>query len=212
MGHWIDISQPLHNGMAHWPGDEAFSFNLSATREETGSVNIGQLSTSIHIGTHVDAPFHFIEDGKKTNELDINLYIGRAKLIDLSGEERITTALLDQFPLQNVKRLLIKTSSEPKPKHFPTRVPVISEDVPLYLKKCGVELIGVDFPSVDELDSKALPIHHKLHQHNIHILENIVVHDIAQGDYELIALPLRIEGGDGSPVRAVIRKLEGGGA
>lgn len=206
MSEWIDISQTLSNTIAHWPGDEPFSFQIGITKEQTGSVNIGNMSTSSHTGTHVDAPFHFDKDGKTIEELDVNLYVGEAKVIDLTDEDTITVEALKKYDLTGVKRVLIKTRKVINQEQFPEEYMVVDEAVGAYLRTCGVQLLGTESPSVDSVNSKELLAHHALHENGIFILENIVLTDVEPGMYDLIALPLKIEGADGSPVRAVIRK------
>jgi arylformamidase len=204
---WIDVSQPLHDKLAHWPGDTPFSYQVTYSKEQTGSVNIGQMTMSVHSGTHVDAPFHFRNDGAKILDLDINVFIGEARVIDLSSFQKIDRAALSQFDLDGVTRLLIKTAIPNIPDRFPESIPYVTADGAIYLHEKGIQLIGVDVPSVDALDSKELEGHHALFQHNIHILENLMLDHVEEGDYELIALPLPLKDADGSPVRAVIRPL-----
>lgn len=206
MNKWMDISQTLSNNIAHWPGDAPFSFNIGITKEQTGSVNIGNISTSSHTGTHVDAPFHFDEDGQTIEELDVNIYIGEAKVIDVTDEDTITVEALKQFDLVGIKRLLIKTRKKMNEEQFPEEYMVVDEAVGAYLRTCGVQLLGTESPSVDSVNSKELLAHHALYDNGIYILENIVLTDVEPGMYDLIALPLKIQGADGSPVRAVIRK------
>lgn len=204
---WIDISQPLTNDIAHWPGDTPFSYETTFTKEQTGSVNIGKITTSLHTGTHIDAPFHFKNDGGKVLDLDINIYVGSAKLIDVSGYKKIDAKVLSNFELTGVSRLLLKTIKNSNSELFPNEIPYLSEDIAPFLNEKGIRLLGVDVPSVDPLDSKDMRTHHALYEHHIHILENIVVDHVEEGNYELIALPLPIQDGDGSPVRAVIRQI-----
>jgi arylformamidase len=205
---WIDISQPLSNDIAHWPGDTPYSYETTFTKEQTGSVNIGKITTSLHTGTHVDAPFHFKNDGEKIVDLDINLYIGPARVIDVSDYSNIDASVLQTFDLDGVKRLLLKTSVPNNPKRFPEQIPALSADVAAFLQEKGIQLIGVDIPSVDPLDSKEMDAHHALYKHGINILENIMLDKVKEGDYELIALPLPLKEADGSPVRAVIKPLD----
>jgi len=202
----IDISRRLQNGMPVWPGDTNFSFELSWTKEESGSVNVGKLTLSTHTGTHIDAPFHFDENGKKVIDLDPNLYVGEARVIELLDVESIKKVDLEAFSLNGVKRLLIKTNSWENDNAFPERIPHIEKDVAEFLKENGIKLLGIDVPSVDPLDSKELVAHHGLHENGVHILESIDLRSVSEGDYELIALPLPLTDADGSPVRAVLRK------
>ncbi|MBJ8052863.1 arylformamidase [Bacillus cereus] len=204
---WIDISQPLNNDIATWPGDTPFSYEVSWSKEDSGSVNVGKLTMSIHTGTHIDAPFHFDNDGNKVLDLDIHVYVGAARIIDVSGLESIGKKELERFKLEGVERLLLRTSSHGKAQEFPEKTPYLRADIAPFLSSKGIRLIGVDVPSVDPLDDKELVAHHQLFKHGIHILENVVLDHVADGDYELIALPLALTDADGSPVRAVIRPI-----
>ncbi|PEZ90139.1 arylformamidase [Bacillus cereus] len=204
---WIDISQPLNNNIATWPGDTPFSYEVSCSKENSGSVNVGKLTMSIHTGTHIDAPFHFDNDGKKVLDLDIDVYVGTARVIDVSGLESIGKKELESFNLEGVERLLLRTSSHGKANEFPDVIPHLRADIAPFLSEKGIRLIGVDVPSVDPLDDKELAAHHQLFKHGIHILENVVLDHVVDGDYELIALPLALTDADGSPVRAVIRPI-----
>ncbi|WP_099157639.1 arylformamidase [Virgibacillus ndiopensis] len=206
---WIDITQPLTSNIAHWPGDTPFSYELTYSKENTGSVNIGQITSSVHIGTHVDAPFHFDNNGATIDQLDVNLYIGKATVIDVSNVEKITPELLQSFNWDSdVTRVLLRTALPNNPKRFPKEMPALDPAIATFLHEKGVKLLGVDMPSVDAPDSKDLATHHALYTHGIYILENIMLDQISPGHYELIALPLAIQGADGSPVRAVIRPLD----
>ncbi|HDX9579843.1 TPA: arylformamidase [Bacillus pseudomycoides] len=204
---WIDISQPLNNDIATWPGDTPFSYEVSWSKEKSGSVNVGKISMSIHTGTHIDAPFHFDNDGKKVSDLDINVYVGPARIIDVTGHESIGAKELEAHNLEGVSRLLLRTSLKSNPHVFPEVIPYLRADLAPYLHEKGVRLIGVDVPSVDPLDDKELAAHHELFKHGIHILENVVLENVQEGDYELIALPLLLTDADGSPVRAVVKPL-----
>ncbi|USK39719.1 arylformamidase [Cytobacillus firmus] len=204
---WIDISQPLTNAIAHWPGDTPFSYETAFSKEQTGSVNIGRITTSLHTGTHVDAPFHFNDKGEKILDLDIELYIGPARVIDVSAYEAVDSEVLKKFDLEGAERVLLRTAVPNNSEVFPNRIPELTPDMADYLGSKGVRLLGVDVPSVDQLDSKEMETHHALYRNGIHILENIMLDEVEEGNYELIALPLPIKDGDGSPVRAVIRPI-----
>ena len=208
MTKWIDITQPLTNDMAHWPGDRPFEYKVAASKEQTGSANVGMITTSVHIGTHVDSPFHFENNGETIEKIPIDTYIGKALVIDVSEYAAITPKVLKNFNLGGVKRLLIRTSLPNNPKFFPEVIPFLDPAIGEYLAEKGVNLLGVDMPSVDPITSKTLDTHHALHLNGIHILENIMLDNVKTGYYELIALPLKIVGSDGSPVRAVLRPLK----
>lgn len=209
MTEWIDITQPLTKTIANWPGDTPFSYELTYTKEESGSANIGQITTSLHMGTHIDAPFHFANDGATIDQLDLDIYIGKAGVIDVSQTDTVTPELLQQYEWDsNITRLLLKTSLPNNPERFPDKIPELDPAIGSWLQNKGIRLLGVDMPSVDDPDSKELAVHHALHNNGVFILENIMLDHVNEGNYELIALPLAIHGADGSPVRAVLRAID----
>jgi arylformamidase len=203
----FDISRSLQNGMPIWPGDTPFQYEVFWPKEESGSVNVGRLKLSTHTGTHVDAPFHFDTDGKRIMELELDLYIGPVRVIDMQGKESIGAEDLKEANLDGVKRVLFRTLSWQNPHEFPQNIPHLEPDLGPFLAEKGIRLIGVDVPSVDPIDSKNLLGHHSLNNNGIHILESVILDEVEPGDYELIALPLPLVDGDGSPVRAILRQL-----
>lgn len=206
MNPWIDISQVLDEKIPVWPGDTPFRYNVSWSITESGSVNVGEINMSTHTGTHIDAPYHFDDQGKKVIELDLSLYIGEATVVNAPNLESIGIKDLENMPLQGVKRLLLKTGAWRDRSVFPEAIPHIEPGLAAFLAERGVQLLGLDLPSVDPLDSKELRAHHELNAHGIHILEGLVLDGTEPGEYELAALPLPLAEADGSPVRAVIRK------
>ncbi|WHZ04132.1 arylformamidase [Neobacillus sp. YX16] len=203
----IDISRRLENGMPVWPGDTTFQYEVSWSKAESGSVNVGSLSMSTHTGTHVDAPFHFDDNGKRIIELDLELYIGPVRVVDMIGKESIGAKDLENVDLEGFQRVLFRTLAWENSREFPEKIPFMEGDLGPYLAEKGIRLIGVDVPSVDPIDSKDLHAHHSLNENGIHILESVLLDQVEPGDYELIALPLPLVEGDGSPVRAVLRSL-----
>jgi arylformamidase len=203
-----DITLALRDALPCWPGDTPFRFALAWSKAEGATVNVGQFSTSIHIGTHVDAPFHFDSDGASIDALNLDPFIGPARVVDVRGCSVIRIEDLKPFDLSAVPRLLLRTDGWLDHSRFPESIPVLDRDVPGYLKDHGVILLGLDVPSVDQIDSQDLPIHHALGSFGIAILESVDLTRVEPGVYELIALPLKIGGGDGSPVRAILREVE----
>ena len=208
MSKWIDISQPLDEKTAGWPGDTPFSYEVNWSKEETGSVNVGKITMSIHTGTHIDAPFHFDDNGKKVIDLDLDLYIGRTKVVHIPANKSIGINELSDVTLKGITRLLIRTDAWQDRSVFPETIPYIEPSLASYLAKLGIRLLGIDLPSVDPLDSKELAAHHELAYHKIHILEGVLLDKIPSGDYELIAAPLPLVEADGSPVRALLKKID----
>jgi arylformamidase len=200
----IDISRPLSNTTAHWPGDTPFDFSLSMRRESGNGINVGAFNASTHFGTHLDAPFHFTDSTETIDQLDLGVCYGEAFVIDVRGQSLIGPELLpDALP----KRVLLRTDSWLSSGEFPISIPTLSLGAVRKLAAQNVTLVGVDVPSVDELDSKDLPIHHALHQAGITILESLFLENVTPGIYLLAAFPLLIRGGDAAPARAaLIRK------
>ncbi|MBM7587870.1 arylformamidase [Bacillus pakistanensis] len=200
----IDISQKLHHGTPVWPGDTPYSFQLNWTKEQTGSVNVGQLTMSTHTGTHIDAPYHFDHNGKKVADLPLERFIGPALVVNVSGKTSIGAEDVQHLDLTEISKLLLKTSSWENKSEFPSEITFLQEDLAPYLMQQGVDLIGVDVPSVDPIDSKNLPAHHSIENSHIQILEGIVLDEVEEGIYDLIALPLPLTEADGCPVRAIL--------
>lgn len=199
-----DISRPVSSKLAGWPGDTPYRFEMLCRLDAGDSVNLGTLEMSPHTGTHIDAPYHFYDRGRRVGDLPLEIYMGPAAVVGVEGKPRITRADIHPQGL-SAPRLLLRTGGWEDGACFPEKIPVLAEDVPEWLHAYGVELLGVDLPSVDQIDSKDLPIHHALGKHGIAILEGLDLRGVPDGLYELIALPLRLEGADGSPVRAILR-------
>ncbi|UOQ45245.1 cyclase family protein [Halobacillus salinarum] len=203
----IDISMPLTNQTPGWPGDEVFRYQLSATFEDTGTVNVGKFSSSNHTATHVDAPFHYDPNGLKLGEIPLERFSGDALVVNVEGIAEITASDLKPFDFSNVNKVLFRSNSWADRTRFPNHgYTVIGEDAAPFLKEQNIDLIGVDTPSVDPENSKELTAHHSLYKQDILILEGIQLDHVAPGIYELFAFPLKMEEADGSPVRAVLKQ------
>jgi arylformamidase len=202
-----DISRPIQTGMPVWPGDTPAEFSFANTKAQGYSANVGRLRLSLHCGTHADAPYHYNDAGLKIDAVPTGTYVGPARIVDIRGLATITTALLATQDFSAVARVLFKSDSWTDFAVFPEEWPLMAPDVPGWLAARGILLVGFDVPSVDHIKSKDLPIHHACDAAGIVILENLDLRAITPGVYELIALPLRIQGADGSPVRAVLREI-----
>ncbi|ARI75965.1 arylformamidase [Halobacillus mangrovi] len=202
----IDISMHLNNQTPEWPGDEPFHYKLTMSIEETESVNIGQFTASNHTGTHIDAPFHYDNEGLKVADLPPERFIGEALVINMENKKVIRKKDLQSFQFNGVTKVLFRTKSWEDRKQFPQSYTVIGEDVAEFLYDKGIDLIGVDTPSVDPETSKDLPAHHSLYKHDLLILEGLQMDHVAPGAYELMAFPLKMDEADGSPVRAILKQ------
>jgi arylformamidase len=208
-----DISRTLSNDLAEWPGDEPCRFRLTREKTKGASVNLGAISMSLHNGTHADARFHFDADGESIEKASLQTYLGRATVVDLwqafsDSKEKHLITIEDLRPsaeaIAATSRILVKTGRWTDSTVFPKQIPVIAADVPAWLQKNGVKLLGLDLPSVDEIDSKSLQNHHALALAGIAIIESLDLSNVASGIYQLAALPLKIAGGDGAPMRAIL--------
>ena len=208
-----DISRTLSNDLAEWPGDEPCRFRLTREKTKGASVNLGAISMSLHNGTHADARFHFDADGESIEKASLQTYLGRATVVDLwqaflDSKEKHLITIEDLRPsaeaIAATSRILVKTGRWTDSTVFPKQIPVIAADVPAWLQKNGVKLLGLDLPSVDEIDSKSLQNHHALAHAGIAIIESLDLTNVASGIYHLAALPLKIAGGDGAPMRAIL--------
>lgn len=174
---------------------------------EGASVNVSTNHLSTHTGAHADAPYHFYEEGARMDEVEIEKYIGRARVVDLAGSERVEEGHLLGLDLSRLERLLFRTLAGAPGEAFPGPFPYLSPEAARSIALAGVKLVGIDTPSLDPVDSKDLPAHHILLERGVGMLEGLDLRGVPPGDYELIALPLKLAGLDASPVRAILREL-----
>ena len=203
----IDISPSLCVGMGVFPGDAAFAVSQTFTIGPDCPVNVASFSMSTHCGAHVDAPLHYDPAGASIDMLDLGDFIGPARVIDARGSgplcvyDEIASAL-DGAPPRLLFKLMDRTDVLAWPSGFRALAPQAVERLALR----GTRLIGVDVPSIDPETSKSLPSHMVCRQYDLRIVENLALADVMPGDYELIALPLKLRGLDAAPVRAVLRR------
>lgn len=208
MSKIYDISQRIRAGIPVWPGDKEFSLKRTWSIEPGCPVNVSEISMSTHTGTHADARLHFDNKGLDSAEAPLEPYIGQATVLDVSAEiaDLVQPEHLARLPEQ-VERVLLKMFPSFPHAGWDPDFPAISTAAIKFLQERGCILIGTDVPSLDHQDSKDLDAHFAVDAAEMAILEGLVLDDIPEGDYELIALPLKIEGADGSPVRAILRDL-----
>ncbi|MFN8379858.1 MAG: cyclase family protein [Anaerolineae bacterium] len=202
-----DISRTVTSTTAVWPGDGPFQATPQYEIAHGMAVNLFRLSLSPHTGSHADAWYHHEADGAHPAEMPIDAYMGPCRVITVQRRDGALTA--DDFPagsLDGVERLLVHSHVSATPDdQWPTEFPYVSPQLVGQLAAGGCRLIGLDSPSFDALTSTALPGHHALYQHGLVNLECLQLSGVPDGDYELIALPLKLGGVCGSPVRAVLR-------
>lgn len=208
----VDLTNELENGMPTYPGDPAPSFESAATLEKNG-VNLTRLTLGSHTGTHVDAPRHFIEGGIGIDEIQPSRLIAEATVVDLSGKPMgtgITSADLRAGLVGEVRRGDVVVCYTGCSKHWGdpsvnSRYTFLTPDAADYLLSCGVKGVGIDFLSVEEYGARAALVHKKLLGAGVYIIESLssAISRFIGERFLLIALPVKLKGGDGSPCRAV---------
>ena len=202
-----DVTLPIRTGMIAYPGDPGAKVTPRTSIRAGNNSNTSYIEISSHAGTHVDAPFHFENDGIPVDEVPLDLLIGPARLLPLEGKQRIEAEDLRNADLGAHKRLLIKTSNSMLLKRAETSLEYVSltESGARYVVELGIKLLGIDYLSVEKVKSAGSPVHHTLLGSGMVLIETLDLSEPAPGDYELICLPLRIAGCDGAPARVVLR-------
>jgi arylformamidase len=203
-----DISPPVHAGSPVFPGDAAFERRWTWTIGPGCPVNVSTLTLSPHTGAHADAPLHYDPDGAPIGEVALEPYLGRCRVVHavhcgpLVQWHHIAHAL-DGVP----PRVLVRTYAQAPQDRWDPALTALAPDTIERLADCGVLLVGIDTASIDPADSKMLDSHQVIRRRGLRVLENLVLDGVPEGDYELIALPLKLTSADASPVRAVLREL-----
>lgn len=202
-----DISPAIQAGIPVWPGDTSYSSETTWEIADGCPVKVSKFTMSTHTGSHTDAPAHYDPQGKSIDAVSLEAYIGPCRVIHCLGSDLVQPehlhGKLDNMPA----RVLLRTYQRAPQQAWDQQFPCIAASTIALLAGHGVKLIGIDSPSLDPQDSKTLGSHMAVKASRMAILEGIVLDDIAEGDYELVALPLKLAGLDASPVRAILRAL-----
>jgi arylformamidase len=202
---WFDITVPVTNGMLHWPGDPDVEIKQIAEFSKDG-VNISGISFGLHTGTHMDAPLHFIDKGDDISSVPPEILIGKTKVIDIENPEFIGRKELEGKGLNNYERVLFRTRNSDEEwfrQDFKKDYVFLDEGGAEYLVSIGVKVIGIDYLSIGQFKN-GRETHRILLRSGIWIIEGLYLKDVPEGEYTMYALPLKIEGADGSPVRVVL--------
>lgn len=207
-----DITPPITPALKVWPGDTPPSREILCDIEKGDKITLSTLHATVHLGAHADGPNHYGLGGSSIDRRSLDLYLGRCQVVHIAAERNARVAP-DALPdAIQAPRVLLATGTYPDPTVFSEDFAALSVELIDDLAEAGVQLIGVDTPSVDLFQSKDLPAHHRVLHHDMAILEGLVLADVPEGLYELIALPLKLVGFDASPVRAILRTLENSGS
>ena len=202
-----DISPPITDSLAVWPGDTPPTREVLLDMAKGANITLSTLRATVHLGAHADGPNHYGAGAPAIHERRLDYYLGPCQVIRVSAErgkriapEQVTAPITEP-------RVLIATGTYPDATRFADDFAALSPELVERLHDRGVITIGIDTPSVDLFDSKDLPAHQAFLRHDMAILEGLVLKDVPEGPYELIALPLRLVGFDASPVRAILRMI-----
>lgn len=202
-----DISQTLRPALPVWPGDTSFSCARTWDMGAGSPVNVSRLTLSTHSGTHADAPLHYSADGLDAAAMALGPYLGECLVIDARAAGRLVD-VEHLTGLGGATRVLLRTWDSFPHEGWRSDWTAISAEAIAALAGQGVVLIGTDAPSLDPEDSKTMDAHHAVARADMRILEGLVLDDVPAGRYELIALPLKIAGGDAGVCRAILRELD----
>lgn len=210
MGRLIDISEPISPRTAVYPGDTPYSQEWVMRMAAGASCNVSTLRMSTHCGTHTDAPLHFDDEGAGMADVPLDAYVGHCRVVDVRGvgdPALINPRDLGAKVLAGAERLLFRTRDHHDHETWDGGFTAVGPAAAERIVAAGIRLVGIDTPSMDHGASKDLQAHQVLYRGGVAILENLDLSYVEPGDYELLCLPLRIVGGDSSPVRAVLREL-----
>jgi arylformamidase len=203
-----DISPPVAAGTPVFPGDATFEQRWSWTMSRDCPVNVSTLTLSPHTGAHADAPLHYDPQGAAIGALDLAPYLGRCRVIHaIDCGPLVLWQHLEHALGDLPERVLLRTYHRAPVDRWDPALAAFAPETIDRLADLGVRLVGIDTASIDPADSKALPSHQVIRRRGLRVLENLLLDDVPEGDYELIALPLKLTTADASPVRAVLRRL-----
>jgi len=203
----IDISPPISPALAVWPGDTPPSREVLLHLDRGDNVTLSTLRTTVHAGAHADAPSHYGPGGQTIDQRDLSLYLGRCQVVRVRAGRGTRVGRRHLETPVRAPRVLVATGTYADPERFSEDFAALEPGLVDWLAAQGVRLVGVDTPSVDLFDDPLLLAHGRCLANDMAILEHLVLRDVPEGEYELIALPLRLAGFDASPVRAVLRTL-----
>lgn len=208
---WIDVSVPLTTGMVHWPGDPQPSFERISEIEQGEDANVTLCRMTAHTGTHMDSPNHFLTGGKGIDQFSLEVGIGRARVICIPSSVRaIGRAELEGKGIRRGERVLFKTRNSERRwdnREFQTDFVALNAAGAGFLGDAGVLLVGVDYLSIGLYEADGVETHRTLLEAGIWIVEGLDLSQIEEGEYDMVCLPLRIEGADGSPARVALRPV-----
>ncbi|MHC4442717.1 MAG: cyclase family protein [Planctomycetota bacterium] len=211
MSQWIDITRTLSKGIIQWPGDPPFDCREVSEIIGPASCMVSKIETCAHVGTHIDAPLHFIKGGMDIAEVPLSKLCGRVVVVEVPSPEDIGIQQLENAGITPGHGVLFKTLNQQlwdKPE-FDKNYVGITSDAAIWLVDHQIPLVGVDYLSVDRWENTNMPVHQALLGNGVIIIEGLDLSETSPGEYELAALPLKIAGCEAAPARVIVRKLRG---
>lgn len=207
---WIDISIPIRNKMVYWPSDPVPRVERIKDRDKGDPVTLTEMQFIDHVGTHVDAPLHFIAGGKTIDKMPLDATMGRARVIEIKDPVSIKMEEVKPHNIRRGERLLFKTLNSTRCYKTDAFVPdyvYMSTEVARYLVERGVRVAGIDYISIGKFgdDSNIGEVHKTLLEGGVYIIEGINLARVSPGRYDLVCLPLLLEKGDAGSARAILR-------
>lgn len=202
----IDVTRPVISGMTVWPGDESVLLERTASISSGSMVNVSRVHMGVHTGTHVDAPLHFIDQGKSIDELDISLFTGWVRVVDARYVKSINPEHICNLPGESGEAVFFKTSYSDKTLEgpFDPDYAGLSPEAADMLLDQGVRVVGIDALSIEQYNSQEFPVHYALLGKEVLIVEGLCLKDVAPGRYRYVCIPLNLKGSDGAPARVVL--------
>ncbi|WP_027622534.1 cyclase family protein [Acetivibrio clariflavus] len=206
----IDISGTINNRTTLWPGDEGITLDRIKNMESGDACNLSVLHIGTHTSTHVDAPLHFITRGSDISSVNLNKFIGFAKVFNISAQDCIKASDLSRLDINIGDIVLFKTRNSSLDMNglFHKEFVYLDESAARFLVDKKVATVGIDYLSVENFYADNAVTHKLLLQNEIGIIEGLRLNDVQEGEYFLSCVPLKIEGADGSPVRAVLVEFD----
>lgn len=205
---WIDVSVSIYSGMVHWPGDPEINVSSALSMQRGDQCNVSSLSLGSHTGTHMDAPYHFVANGRQIDEMPLEVGIGNARVIGVGDPKSIKPAELEHHDIRAGERILFKTRNSSdawQSDDFAADFVYVSVVAAEYLARLRVRLVGVDYLSVSGFKTDAAETHRALLEAGIWIVEGLNLSGVEPGNYDLCCLPLKFRHGDGAPARAALK-------
>ncbi len=199
-----DITPTVSPKLAVFPGDTPYENSYLMSFQEGHHLSLSKIQSTVHLGAHADAPSHYHANGVSIEARDLNLYLGKVQVISVAERRGHRIAVSDLNTSIQAPRVLFKTGSFPDPNRWNTDFMALSIELIRHLAQLGVKLVGIDTPSVDLADDKVLEVHNEIYKADLAILEGVVLDSVSDGIYDLVALPLKLQGAEASPLRAVL--------